>query len=58
MTQLIYDNDKETETETKEFHLKQLYEKSLKSIGKKPQLDKLSFEQQVWIKRKKWRTKQ
>ena len=36
--------------ETKEYHLKRLYELSLKSIGKKPELEELNDEQKEWVK--------
>ena len=41
-----------TEEETKEYYLKKLYELSLKSLGRIPQLDKPSYEQKQWIKRR------
>ena len=37
--------------ETKEYHLKRLYELSLKSIGEIPQLDELTEEQKQWVKK-------
>ena len=37
--------------EIKEFHLKRLYELSLKSIGEIPQLDELNSEQKQWVKK-------
>jgi hypothetical protein len=36
----------------KEYHLKRLYELSLKSLGEIPLLDELSFEQEEWFKKK------
>ena len=38
-----------TEEETKEYHLKKLYQLSLKSIGQLPQLDKPTYDQKVWV---------
>jgi hypothetical protein len=38
--------------ETKEYHLKKLYELSLKSIGEIPQLEDPSYEQKDWVIRK------
>jgi len=38
-----------TDEETKEFHLKRLYELSIKSIGKIPLLEESSNEQKEWI---------
>jgi hypothetical protein len=32
-----------------EYHLKKLYELSLKSIGEKPQLVKPTYEQKTWV---------
>ena len=41
----------ETEEETKEYHLKRLYELSLKSLKKTPELEKLNEEQEEWVKK-------
>jgi hypothetical protein len=38
-----------TDKETKEYHLKRLYELSLKSIGQIPQLDDPNYELSQWI---------
>jgi hypothetical protein len=38
--------------ETKEYHLKKLYELSLKSLGEIPQLNEPTEEQTEWAKRK------
>lgn len=35
--------------ETKEYHLKILYELSLKSLGQIPQLEEPTVEQKVWV---------
>lgn len=37
--------------EIKEYHLKRLYELSLKSLGEIPKLDELTEEQNQWIKK-------
>ena len=36
--------------EIKEYHLKRLYELSLKSIGKSTELEELTDEQKQWVK--------
>jgi len=38
-----------TEQETKEYHLKKLYELSIKSIGEKPQLNEPTDEEIEWV---------
>ena len=44
MTELLTKDD-----EIREYHLKKLYELSLKSIKQKPQLEKLNEEQKAWV---------
>lgn len=46
MTQLI------TDKESKQYHLRRLYDLSLKSIGEIPQLDEPTDEQKEWVIRK------
>lgn len=46
MTQLIIDK------ESKQYHLRRLYDLSLKSIGEIPQLDEPTDEQKEWVIRK------
>jgi hypothetical protein len=41
-----------TEEQTKEYHLKKLFELSLKSLGEIPQLDEPSGEQKHWLERR------
>ena len=41
-----------TDEETKEYHLKKLYELSKKSLGQIPQLEDPNEEQKQWVKRK------
>jgi len=41
-----------TDEETKEYHLKKLYELSIKSLGKIPQLEDPTYEQKQWFIRK------
>jgi hypothetical protein len=41
-----------SEQETKQYHLKKLFESSRKSLGLIPILDKPNREQKQWIKRK------
>jgi hypothetical protein len=49
MTSVVEVN-KSNDEEIKEYHLKRLYELSLKSIGKKPELEELTDEQKEWVK--------
>lgn len=39
-----------TDDETRQYHRKKLYELSLKSLGKIPQLDEPTDEQKRWVK--------
>jgi hypothetical protein len=41
-----------TDEETREYHLKNLYELSLKSLGEIPQLEQPNEEEEQWIKRR------
>jgi hypothetical protein len=41
-----------TDKETKEYHLKKLYELSLKSIGEIPELVELTYEQEQWVQKR------
>jgi hypothetical protein len=43
MTQVFHDESK------KQYHLKKLYELSLKSLGEIPQLDEPTDEQKEWV---------
>lgn len=47
MTVIEHKND-----ETREYHIKKLYELSLKSLGEIPQLDEPTDEQSLWVNRR------
>ena len=49
MTQVIAELQNE---ETRRYHLRKLYELSLKSLGQIPLLDELTEEQEAWVQRR------